>query len=397
MGTSDKIINEALAEDLFQWLCEGARPNKDGRGIVGDMCEKLVKAGVPLNRFALFIFTIHPTIRGRRISWSPENGATMASAGYGVFQTDTYYNNPIPYVLETQKSVRRKLVDTDCPNDYEIIGELREEGFTDYLMTPLVFLSGEVHCASWSSSAPQGFSDEAVDLLEKISHPLSRLTEIYMLRLNAVSLLSTYLGHGAGDKVMEGQVKLGDGEDIEAAILFADIKGFTHLSNRMSGSDVLERLNLFFAAFEKPINDNGGEILKFMGDGILAIFPISKTGDDVSKTVRNAYDSLCQANQMVVAQSEGKIEFRASIHMGKIHYGNIGGELRLDFTAIGPCVNLGARLLSAASDLGSDFVCSDSTAQYLESRVGEVSEFIAKGFDKPQSVYPLLLDSKSAH
>ena len=389
-------INDTQANDLFIWLCEGALPNRDGRGIVGDMCEKLVASGVPIVRFALFIFTIHPTIRGRRMSWSPQEGAKMLSAGYEVFDTDTYHNNPIPFVLETKQSVRRKLVDADCPDDYMIVEELRSEGFTDYLITPLVFLSGEVHCASWSCTHPAGFSDEAIALIEKLSHPLARLAEIYMLRLNAASLLSTYVGRNAGEKIMAGQVKLGDGEDIEAVILFADVKGFTQLSNRMSANNVLQQLNLFFAALEKPISNNQGEILKFMGDGVLAIFPVSSDDTDATTTVTNAYNSLCEASQVVASESRGELEFRASIHIGKIHHGNIGGEQRLDFTAIGPAVNLGARLLSAASDLDCDFVCSKAVSHYLKSQVSGASDFEAKGFDECQTVYPLVLKQMQA-
>ncbi len=384
-------VDSLLADQLFLWLCEGALPNRDGLGIVGDMCEKLVAAGVPISRFALFIFTIHPTIRGRRISWSPENGATMISTGYDVFSTDTYFNNPIPYVLENQKSVRRKLFDPDCPDDYIIVEELRAEGFTDYLITPLVYLSGEVHCASWSCSEPEGFSDSAIEFIEKIRHPLARLTEIYMLRLNTAALLTTYIGRNAGEKVMAGQVKLGDGEDIEAVILFADIKGFTQLSNGISAKEVLAKLNLFFAAMEKPIRKNGGEILKFLGDGVLAIFPVTSEKDAAARIIEKAYQCLCEAYHKVEQESAGELEFRGSIHIGNIHYGNIGGENRLDFTAIGPSVNLAARILSAATDLGADFVCSKDVAGYLKSHTGKPSEFSAKGFDAPQLVYPLNL------
>ncbi|MCP4184753.1 MAG: adenylate/guanylate cyclase domain-containing protein [Hyphomicrobiales bacterium] len=388
---SDPAIDELQANELYHWLCEGASPHHSAHGIVGGMCEKLVEAGVPLSRLALFIFTIHPTIRGRRVSWSPEEGAVTASAGYEVFQSEIYHNNPIPVVLETKKSIRRKLVDPDCPRDYIIIDELLEEGFTDYLITPLVYLSGEVHCVSWSSRAPQGFSSKAIELMEKISHPLARLSEIYMLRLNSATLLSTYVGRDAGDKVMAGQVKLGDGEDIQAAILFADIKGFTSLSNRMTANNVLQMLNLFFAALEKPINSHHGEILKFMGDGVLAIFPVSDEDIDESAAVTNAFSSLREARTIVEKESRGELSFRASIHNGKIHYGNIGGERRLDFTAIGSSVNLGARLLGAATDLDSNFVCSKSAAEYLKNEVGLPTEFIAKGFDTPQLVYSLEL------
>ncbi len=389
LNISGNGIDGKKADDLFHWLCEGAQPNDDARGIVGDMCEKLVDAGVRVDRLALYIFTIHPTVRGKQISWSPEEGVKSLSASYELFQTEVYHNNPIPVVLKSKKSIRRKLADPDCMNDYIIIDELRSEGFTDYLITPLVYLSGEVHCVSWSSKAPEGFSPQAVELMEKISHPLARLSEIYMLRLNAATLLSTYVGRNAGDKIMSGQVKLGDGEDIQAAILFADIKGFTNLSNRMSADNVLQMLNLFFAALEKPISNNHGEILKFMGDGVLAIFPVADDATDASRAVENALKSLSEARKNVNDESRGELGFRASIHIGDIHYGNIGGERRLDFTAIGPSVNLGARLLSAATDLGLDYVCSEKAADLLNRNVGNPSEFLAKGFDDPQTVYSL--------
>ncbi len=402
------MVDGKKIEELFMWMCDGAPPGQDGRTIVDGICRRLIDAGVPVGRMALFIFTIHPTVRGRRLGWSPEKGAEMFSAGYGVFNSDIFFDNPIPEVIGEKKIIRRKLADPNCPDDYIIVGELREEGFTDYIIYPLVFLDGEVHCVSWSCKEPGGFSDEAIEAFARIQLPLARLTEIYMLRLNAASLLSTYVGRGAGEKVMSGQIKRGDGEDISAAILFADLKGFTSLSNTVSNGQVLATLNRFFARLEAAILANKGEILKFMGDGLLAIFPAGDSKAQRKQAAQAAIRSLGEAshtlnevqapdvgdtNLALWEAAEGNavddIGFRAAVHLGDVHYGNIGGERRLDFTAIGRAVNLTARLLAQAGRVDRDFVCSTQIAELLPRHAANPTTVVAKGFADDVVMYEL--------
>lgn len=383
----DRTVDQTAVTDLLDWMIDGARPIADGRKIIEAMCESLNAAGVPADRFALFIMTIHPTVAGRRMTWSAAEGCQILEADFEVFQTDEYFDNPLPLVAETRKSLRRRLCDPNCPEDYKIVRDLREAGFTDYIALPVIYINGETHTMSWSTRQPGGFSDEHIDLLERIRAPLTRLIESYVLRLNAANIISTYVGRDAGEKVLGGKIRRGDFETFSASILFADLKNYTRLSNEESADKVIDTLNQFYDAFEQPILENKGEILKFMGDGLLAIFPLSEESREAAvESARAASRAVGQARRNLQKDAP-EIGFRSALHIGSMNYGNIGASRRLDFTAIGPQVNLTARLLGAASAINVDDVCSDYIGYLLEGHYEPHDEVELKGFDSMQSIY----------
>jgi adenylate cyclase len=384
------MVDEKQIDALFDWVCDGARPVADGRKIVTQICERLNSAGVPVDLYRLFVFTIHPLIKGRRLQWTAEKGTTISEAPFSLFETGEYHNNPLPFVIETRQPLRRRLVDPDCPHDYKVVDELIADGFTDYLVQPVIYVDGEVNTMSWSTKHEDGFSDAAIAALERIRPPLTRLIESYLLRLNAAFIISTYVGRGAGHRVLAGHIKRGDSEEISAVILFADFKNYTQLSNELPAGEVLERLNRFFDALEEPIGTNGGEILKFMGDGLLAIFPVDESdAQSPIKVASGARDAISLAHARLAEGGNGD-DFRAALHVGRLFYGNMGAASRLDFTAIGPAVNLTARLLGAASALGRDDVCSVEIARLLHSReqnaIGNVE---LKGFKGKVPVFAI--------
>ena len=384
------VAAEAL-DNLFWWMCDGARPSANAYQIVSGICERITAAGVPVDRFALFVYTLHPNIRGRRFSWTPSGGVEMLTADFSLFMTEEYHNNPLPRVIETGTAIRRRICDPATPRDYKILDELEADGFTDYLCQPLVFTTGEVQVASWSTRAPGGFSDAASEALERIRTPLARLTETYMLRLNAATLLSTYVGRQSGEEILLGRIRRGDTREIRAGIVFVDLKGFTELTNRHGGAEVMAILNRFYDAVAPGIGEEDGEILKFIGDGLLVIFPLGEDGEGAEDRAVARAVAAVEKGQMALAEAEAAdgLGFRASVHLGTIQYGNIGSADRLDFTAIGPAVNLAARLLSKAAGLGADVVLSEAAAQRLEGRAASAGTVELKGFDAPQPVYTL--------
>lgn len=382
-----KPVNQEIISDLIDWMVDGAPPSANAREIIEGICGRLIEAGVPVARFVLFIYTLHPNISGRRFAWTPEDGLDLAEAKMGLFSTEEYTNNPLPHVIDNQTAVRRKLHDPDCPDDYKILGELRERGLTDYFLQPLVFTTGETHAVSWSSKAANGFSNDAIAALERVFRPLARLTEIYMLRLNAANLLSAYVGRGSGDQILQGKVHRGDGEEILAVILFVDIANFTMMSNTMAGPDIVAMLNDVFDALVPPVEAAGGEVLKFLGDGFFAIFPIADD-DGIAVAAEAAMDAVDQGEAALAAQPQGEtVAFRSAIHCGRFHFGNIGGADRLDFTAIGRSVNYTARLLVSASELGQSRVLSQKVAEACQKKAKIAGEARFKGFEGSQRVY----------
>ena len=276
-------IDQKAIDELIDWMVDGARPSANAFEIISGMCKRLVAAGVPIDRFALFIYTLHPNMIGWRFTWTPEKGVERSEGPIGLFSTEQYTANPLPTVIAKQISIRRRLADPRCPHDYMIIEELIADGFTDYLVQPIIYTTGETNAASWSSKAAGGFSDEAALVLERINRPLARITEAFLLRANAASVLSAYVGRNGGDQVLKGKIHRGDGEEIEASILFTDIAGFTKLSNEMAGPEVVAMLNDAFDLMVPAVESHGGEILKFLGDGFFAIFP-HKGNDGMAKT-----------------------------------------------------------------------------------------------------------------
>jgi adenylate cyclase len=384
------LINTHKLDDLFWWMLDGARPSADAKAIVSGICERLVEAGVPVERFALFIYTLHPNLQGRRFRWLKGEGVEQTDADLKAFDGSEYHDNPLPTVIRTGKTLRRKLCDPDCPDDFPILQQFREDGVTDYVVQPLFFTNGETHLVSWATKAEGGFDEEAMAALERIRLPLARLTETYMLRLNAANLLSAYVGRDSGHRILSGRVHRGDIEEISACVVFADLVGFTKFSNEASAQDVLARLNLFYDCLVPPIVERGGEILKFMGDGLLAIFPISKKLDEKS-ACDNALGALADASGGVEEPvfSETVPPFRAAVHTGPLQYGNIGASDRLDFTAIGPTVNLAARLLSSAVLVGGQTVVSEKVAEISGLPKDDAMYFELKGFSRSQAIIPL--------
>ncbi len=378
---------ESKIDELVAWMCDGAPPSADGRQIVTQICTRLNEAGIPVDLYRLFLFTLHPLIRGRRLQWTKDEGTVIAEADFALFETDQWHENPIPHVIKTRRSLRRRLIDADCPHDFRIIEELIEAGFTDYMIQPVIYIDGEVHTMSWTTRHPDGFSQFAIDSLERIRAPLTRLVESYILRLNAANIISTYVGRNAGEQVLSGQIKRGDAEEISAIILFADLKSYTKLSNEKPASEVLDTLNQYYDALAEPIGKHQGEILKFMGDGLLAIFPVDdQNSQELGARCKGAHQAIRDAHAGFSVKGAG---FRTALHLGRLHFGNIGASNRLDFTAIGPAVNLAARLLGAASELNTDDVCSQAIAELLPERTEFLSDVLLKGFPENQPVYQI--------
>ncbi len=381
------MIDQRAIESLVGWMVDGARPIASAQEVIASICAALIGAGVPVDRLALFIYPLDPNIVGRRYAWTPEEGMKVAEEAVGLFSTEDYLANPLPDVIEKGVPIRRRLADPDCPRDYIIVGELIAEGFTDYLAQPLVYTTGETNVATWSTKARGGFSDDAVEALSRVNGPLARLTETYLLRLNAATILSAYVGRNSGARILSGEIHRGAGEEIEAAILFTDLIDFTARTSTLDGPQTVALLNQVFDLMVPPVAEHGGEILKFLGDGFFAIFPYE--GDaSLSRSVVATSPAVTEAEAALAGSPLGpRMSFRSAIHAGRFYYGNVGGANRLDFSAIGQPVRYAARLLQAASTLACNRVLSAQTAFCLGEAARPAGEIRFKGFPGMQAIY----------
>ena len=266
-------------------------------------------------------------------------------------------------MYDREAEVRFRL-DDPASRAFPFFDDMREEGVTDYVALPLRFIDGSIHASSWTTRQPGGFTDAELDGIREIVRPLARLVEVIGLRRIATTLLDTYVGSRAGERIIAGQIRRGHTETMQAAIWLSDLRGFTPLSDRLPPEVMVEVLNAYFDCQVGPIRDHGGEVLKFMGDGLLAVFPIPDENDG-AEVCRRVLDAARQSCAGVDAMRYvggnhviDRFRFGLALHVGPVLYGNIGGGNRLDFTCIGPAVNLAARIEKIAGRLNRTVVAS---------------------------------------
>jgi adenylate cyclase len=340
----------------------------------------------------VFVNTLHPEIMGRRFLWRPGAEVEVGEVSFQFLNESSYLTSPVVRVQATGETIRRRLADPECPLDFPFLAEMREEAVTDYLAMPLRFTNGEIHTASFTTREPGGFAAGQIAAIEAIVPPLARVAEVRGLRRTAINLLNAYVGRDAGERILAGRIRRGDSETIRAVIWLSDMRGFTRRADTMAPVALIELLNLFFDNLVPAIEAEAGEVLKFMGDGLLAIFRIAEDGEIAAVRAR-ALRAARQAEANIAALRAGEggqdLRFGLALHVGEALYGNIGAGSRLDFTCIGPAVNMAARLEKIAARLGRIVVGSAAFARDLPEDFVALGDFELAGFREPQTVYGL--------
>jgi adenylate cyclase len=379
-------------QSTVDWLVDGARSTMQAHRVLAELCDRLVGCGIPLWRVAVFVRTLHPHIMGRRFIWRPGADIEVRDAPFDLLETAEFRGSPVAKVYATGTPIRRRLAEADCPIDFPMLRELRDEGVSDYLASPLLFTDGEIQLATWTTRQAGGFTDAQIEGIKSIIAPLARVAEVRALQRTATNLLDTYVGNQAGERILAGAIRRGHAEAIYAAIWLSDMRGFTLLADRVPPLTLLELLNEYFDCQVPAILKHGGEVLKFMGDGLLAIFPIGSDADP-GKVCERALAAAYEARGNVAALNQpvrseiGVVRFGLALHIGKVLYGNIGGGNRLDFTCIGPAVNLAARLEKLSGKLGRVIVASDEFASYCATHFQALGKFPLAGFASEQKVF----------
>ena len=388
------MIDASALADTIEWLNDGCPSAPEPDQALTELCLRLTGCGVPLIHGAIFARTLHPEIIGRRWIWHPETGVEAASVGHDSFSDPQYRDSPIKYVFDKAEKLRRRLGDSDCPVDFTFLDRFRDEGVTDFFAMPLLASDGLVNASAWMTRVEGGFSDRQLDAIGAIQKPLARLVEVKSLKRVAINLLDTYVGGQAGGRILNGHIRRGDVEAIRAAIWLSDMRGFTARADRMPPGDLVDLLNRYFDCQVPAIREAGGEVLKFMGDGLLAIFPMgAETETSVCSTVLGA----ARAIERTIADADwGGLEaprgvkFGVALHIGEVMYGNVGSTNRLDFTCIGPAVNVAARIEALSGQIGRTILASSAFATHVaQDALTPLGEFSLKGVAAPQMVYGL--------
>lgn len=352
----------------------------------------LLGLGLPLWRSSLGLELLHPEQSGIRSVWSADGPVSVTQAPRGVNTTPDYLNSPVRIIDQTGKPFRHRL-DGELP-DLPLLKELRDAGGTDYIIFPLPFLD-RLRSAylSFTARGPSGFSDSDIPLLEVSARLLSPYIERRALRRMAIDLLDTYVGHHAGERIFQGQILRGAVDTIEAAILMGDLRGFTVMSKSREQAVVIETLNAWFDTLSLAIEANGGEILKFMGDGLLAIF---RAETSISQSCQEAFSAATDAQSAIAGLNTERevvgappINFVMGLHVGEVAYGNVGGRTRLDFTVLGPAVNYASRLQDLAKRLNQPILVSRAFAEALPSGAIDLGTHTLRGIGKSERVFAL--------
>jgi adenylate cyclase len=385
--------------DLVGWmLTEGRRAKRPGE-FWDAFCWRLVGAGLPLWRASASVATLHPQILGFGFRWWRERGETdIFRVGYGIDQTQDYLESPIRQVIETGATVRYRLDDPAAIAAFPLLGDLRAQGATDYIAFPLTFVSGRHQATTWTSDRPGGFTEDEIQRLLALHPALVATVEYLALRGMTRLLLDTYLGKTARERILDGEIRRAYGEVLPAIIVSTDMRGFTQLSDRLPGEELIWLLDDYFDAVARPIQRHGGEVLKFIGDGILAIFPLAAIAPAQATTTAldAAGEILERIDRLNLRRAtEGRIEFRMGmgLHLGEIVLGNVGAADRLDFTAIGPAVNLTCRVEGLTKRLGRRLVVSRDFARACPRTLVSLGFHPVKGLSEPEEVFGLPDDS----
>jgi adenylate cyclase len=381
------------ADGVVDWLTSGTRDERFIDDIFAQMCIRLQQAGIPLKRATLHVMIHHPQWLGARMMWSDgKQEAEITLADYDARERSEYIGSAANEILDGADEVRERLEQvSSLGRKHALYDEMRSLGLTDYLAWPLLHTLGKRHLVTFATDRPGGFAEADIASLKKVMPVLALVSEIRIKNRLARTLLETYVGSHAGELILAGATRRGTGTTVRAAIMICDLRDFTKISDNWPRDDVIDLLNDYFDAMSEPIARHGGEILKFIGDGLLAIFPLSQPNAcaDLLHAVTEARQAMVALNERNKATSRAPLNYGIGVHVGDVMYGNIGSSSRLDFTVIGPAVNMASRLEALTKQLGRTVLLSRDFAELVEPKfeLEHVGKHEVRGFSDPIELF----------
>ncbi len=380
---------------VLDWLVNETRSQRFLDNLLVDLCERLISEGIPVERSSLHLRIQHPQWQGARILWHPGvEEAHIDTFDYDVDTTELFLRRPATEIYNGAIEVRQSLAEPSAEVDrYPLYEELRRDGFTDYVAWPMEHTWGKRHVITFATKQPKGFSDYDISYLKDLLPAIALTSEIRMKNAMARTLLETYVGRHASAEILAGATTRGSGKTVSAAIMICDLRDFTALSDLWPRDDVIEILNAYFDALCDPVEACGGEILKLMGDGLLAIFPLSDPNAcaNLLRAIDNGRQRIEQLNDRLAKDEKPLLRYGVGVHVGDVMYGNIGSRKRLDFTAIGPAVNVASRLEDLTKILKRPVLLSSDFVDLLgpSSNFDELGLHALRGLEVPVSVFGL--------
>jgi uncharacterized protein (DUF427 family)/class 3 adenylate cyclase len=392
---------DAKANPLVEWMLSEAWEATTSRELTHRFVSRLNECGMNVMQITVVIQTLHPLLAAIAYRWkNTENEVTKFEASHDTLDSAAFQDSPLQPIFEGAGGVRRRIDDASAV-EFPILADLRAEGATDYAAMPMRFSDGQVNAITIATDEDGGFTTENLGHIHEVLPILSRLYEVHAKERSAATLMRTFMGKHTGERVLNGQIKRGDGEDLHAVIWFSDLRNSTPLAESMSRAEFLIYLNQFFDGMAGSVADNGGEILRFIGDAVLAIFPIEKNqnnehevGAEITQACKRAVNAakaamaaISEINLKQLSEGKPEINFGIGMHIGDLTYGNIGIPERLEFTVIGSAVNEAARIEATTKDLGIPVLISDTFATAYTGDLKSVGKHRLRGVENERHLF----------
>lgn len=343
---------------IEKWLFREGRLVRRPDAFLEQLMNRVLEAGIPVWRTYIGLQLVHPQLQAMGFLWRRGERVETIARAFGVQFTPAYIGSPLQEVREGGTPVRYRL-DGLTERHHHVLHEVKDGGGTDYFSLPMrVRRDGPLPVVAFATDRREGFSDADIDDLTRLVDMMGAVTEMHIEESVAQTVAQTYLGRQVGDRILHGMIRRGDGEEIRAVLWFSDLRDFTGLNERLPPDQVLELLNNYFQLVGDALAKHGGEILKFIGDGVMAYFPaedalfMPMVTAAALDAARQLIDDAEAANEARATGGAEPMKFGIGLHVGTVTFGNIGTEDRLDFTVIGSAVNRASRLEGLTKALG---------------------------------------------
>lgn len=405
-------MNERFFADVSAWLTQAGLAGTPENDIFSVFCDRCVAAGISLGRAHAFIDTLHPVYEGTLYRWgySPDESGVVEygrttlgnlddsdSAALDQQATNVWRRSAYFTMLQTGASLLRRRLDAGTKDEFSVLLDWRAAGLTDYVAIISRFAAGGVIgemdgvYSSWATRSPGGFSDGEIAALERLVPYLALAIKSVSLARMTGTLMETYLGRDAGQRVLGGRILRGVADRIETVLWFSDLRGFTRITDT-APEEVIPLLNDYADIIVSAIHEHGGDVLKLMGDGTLAIFTAEDRAHACTAALSAAIaarKSIAALNQRRLAEGHPATDIYLGLHVGDVFYGNIGSRERLDFTVIGPAVNEVSRIAAMCRSVDQPVLMSAAFADVgtVKPYVISVGRYALRGVSQPQELF----------
>lgn len=378
-----------------KWLSREGRLVRRPEAFLEQLMKRVLEVGIPVWRTYIGLQLVHPQLQAMGYLWRRGGTVETIARAYGVQFTPAYIGSPLKEVREGGAPVRYRL-DALTDRHHEVLHEVRSGGGTDYFSLPMhVRRDGPMPVVAFATDHKGGFSEADIDDLTRLVDMMGAVTEMYIEESVAQTVAQTYLGRQVGERILHGMIRRGDGEEIRAVLWFSDLRDFTGLNERLPPDQVLELLNNYFQLVGDALAKHGGEILKFIGDGVMAYFP-AEDALFMPMVTAAALDAARQlisdaeaANEARATAGAEPMKFGIGLHVGTVTFGNIGTEDRLDFTVIGSAVNRTSRLEGLTKALGVRVCASAEFNQDCPRPMKSLGKHRLRGVREPVEIFTL--------